>query len=47
MKIGDDDFYEKANDEIATNVLAPIHLTKLFTHLSTLNTVIHLSRTGL
>lgn len=31
MKIGDDDFYEKANDEIATNVLAPIHLTKLFT----------------
>ena len=31
MKIGNDDFYEKANDEIATNVLAPIHLTKLFT----------------
>ena len=27
MNISDSDFYEKANTEITTNVLAPIHLT--------------------
>ncbi|GAA4204147.1 SDR family oxidoreductase [Pedobacter jeongneungensis] len=43
MKIGDDDFYEKANDEITTNVLAPIHLTKLFTELDSLDTIINVT----
>ncbi|WP_293311068.1 SDR family oxidoreductase [Pedobacter sp. UBA5917] len=43
MKIGDEDFYEKANDEIATNVLAPIHLTKLFTKLNALDTIINVT----
>src|SRR6187551_514406 len=29
MSLSDIDFYEKANDEITTNVLAPVHLVKL------------------
>jgi len=43
MNIGDKDFYEKANDEITTNVLAPLHLTKLFTDLDSLDTVINVT----
>jgi uncharacterized oxidoreductase len=27
MTVSDSDFYQKAKDEITTNVLAPIHLT--------------------
>ncbi|MBC8112395.1 MAG: SDR family NAD(P)-dependent oxidoreductase [Verrucomicrobia bacterium] len=43
MNISDSDFYQKANHEITTNVLAPIHLTTLFTHLKSLNTVINVT----
>lgn len=43
MNIGDDDFYEKASDEITTNVLAPLHLTKLFTQLEALDTIINVT----
>lgn len=43
MNISEDDFYEKANDEITTNVLAPLHLTKLFSNLDALDTVINVT----
>jgi uncharacterized oxidoreductase len=43
MAISDSNFYEKANTEIATNVLAPIHLTSLFTNLKSLNTIINVT----
>jgi uncharacterized oxidoreductase len=43
INITDSDFYEKANDEITTNVLAPLHLTKLFTGLDSLDTVINVT----
>lgn len=43
MSISDNDFYEKANTEITTNVLAPIHLTSLFTNLKSLNTIINVT----
>lgn len=43
MDISDGDFYSKANDEITTNVLAPLHLTAMFTHLRSLNTVINVT----
>lgn len=43
INIGDDDFYEKASDEITTNVLAPLHLTKLFTQLDALDTIINVT----
>jgi uncharacterized oxidoreductase len=43
MQIGDDDFYEKSNAEIATNVVAPIHLTTLFLNLKSLTTIINVT----
>ena len=41
MNITDSNFYQKAQDEIAINVLAPIHLTTLFVNLKSLNTIIN------
>ena len=41
MNITDSDFYQKAQDEIAINVLAPIHLTTLFANLKSLNTIMN------
>ena len=43
MNISSPDFYQKANDEITTNVLAPIHLTTLFTNLPSLDTIINVT----
>ena len=43
MKISDSDFYKRANDEITTNVLAPVHLTTLFTKLPSLNTIMNVT----
>ena len=43
MNISDSDFYKKATNEISTNVLAPIHLTTLFTGLKSLNTIINVT----
>jgi len=41
MNVTDQDFYERAKDEIATNIEAPIHLTSLFTNLPSLKTIIN------
>ncbi|HET7118308.1 MAG TPA: SDR family NAD(P)-dependent oxidoreductase [Hanamia sp.] len=43
MNISDADFYEKANDEIAINVVAPIHLATLFINLKSLDTIINVT----
>src|SRR6187399_3374837 len=43
MSIPDSNFYQKSNDEITTNVLAPIHLTTLFTNLRSLETIINVT----
>jgi uncharacterized oxidoreductase len=43
IKISDSDFYKKADDEIITNVVAPVHLTTLFTKLKSLNTIINVT----
>lgn len=43
MNISDSDFYKKANDEITTNVVAPIHLTTLFSNLKSLDTIINVT----
>jgi len=43
MSISDSNFYQKANDEITTNVLAPIHLTTMFTKLRSLETIINVT----
>jgi len=43
MSISDNDFYEKSNDEIAINITAPIHLTKLFLKLKSLDTIMNVT----
>ena len=43
MDISDSNFYEKAQDEISINVLAPLHLTSLFLQLKSLNTIINVT----
>ena len=43
MNISDSDFYEKANNEIITNVVVPVHLTALFTKLPSLNTIMNVT----
>jgi uncharacterized oxidoreductase len=43
INVTNDDFYEKASNEIETNILAPVHLTALFTGLKSLNTIINVT----
>lgn len=43
MDLSDENFYQKSNNEVATNVMAPIHLTTLFTKLKSLNTIINVT----
>jgi len=43
MDIHDTDFYDKTNDELTTNITAPIHLTTLFTRLNGLDTIINVT----
>jgi uncharacterized oxidoreductase len=43
MSVSDPDFYQKANDELTTNVLAPLHLTNLFIKLPSLNTIVNVT----
>lgn len=43
MSISDSNFYQKTSDEIITNVLAPIHLTTLFTKLKSLKAIINVT----
>lgn len=43
MNISDADFFQRANNEIQTNVLAPVHLITLFTNLKSLDTIINVT----
>jgi uncharacterized oxidoreductase len=43
MTVSDTDFYQRAKDEITTNVEAPIHLISLFSNLKSLNTIINVT----
>ena len=43
MSLSDNDFYQRADEEITTNVLAPIHLTTLFANLKSLGTIINVT----
>ena len=43
MSLDDDDFYEKAKNEIITNIEAPIHLVKLFLQLPVLKTILNVT----
>jgi uncharacterized oxidoreductase len=43
MNVSDSDFYQKATDEITTNVVAPVHLATLFANLTSLTTIINVT----
>ena len=43
MNISEENFYEKANDEIAINIVAPVHLITLFLNLKSLTTIINVT----
>jgi len=43
MNISDNDFYERADEEIAVNIAAPIHLTNLFVNLQSLEVVMNVT----
>ena len=43
INISDDDFYVRAEDEIAINITAPIHLTTLFLKLKSANTIMNVT----
>jgi len=43
MNVDDEDFYQKADAEVTTNILAPVHLTNLFTGLASLNAIINVT----
>jgi uncharacterized oxidoreductase len=43
MRIDADSFYDRAHEEITTNVLAPIHLANLFASLPSIKTIINVT----
>jgi uncharacterized oxidoreductase len=43
MSISDDNFFQRAKEEIAINIEAPLHLTSLFINLKSLETVINVT----
>lgn len=43
MNLEDEDFFDKAKNEIVTNIEAPIHLTTLFQQLSSLTTIMNVT----
>ncbi len=43
LTITDSNFYQRAKDEIAVNMEAPIHLASLFVHLKSLTTIINVT----
>jgi uncharacterized oxidoreductase len=43
MTISDKDFFQRAKEEITTNIEAPIHLTSLFVNLKSLDTIINVT----
>jgi uncharacterized oxidoreductase len=43
MDIPNEDFYQRAKMEIDINILAPVHLAKLFLELPSLNTIMNVS----
>ena len=43
MRVEEEGFYDRANEEITTNVLAPIHLANLFAGLTSIKTIINVT----
>lgn len=43
ISVDDQDFFKRAKEEIAINIEAPLHLTSLFIHLKSLDTIINVT----
>ncbi len=43
MSVADDDFFERAKQEITTNIEAPLHLTSLFIKLPAIRTIVNVT----
>lgn len=43
MNVTDNDFYERAKQEVSINVLAPVHLTSLFLKLPSVDTIVNVT----
>ena len=43
MNLTDEDFYEKSLSEIETNIIAPVHLTRLFIDLPSAETILNVT----
>ena len=43
MSVSDSDFYQRAKEEIAINIEAPVHLISLFSNLKSLDTIINVT----
>ncbi|MCV9928561.1 SDR family NAD(P)-dependent oxidoreductase [Flavobacterium sp. LS1R49] len=43
MNVSDEDFFERAKNEIATNIEAPLHLISLFINLKSLTTIMNVT----
>ena len=43
MSISDNDFFQRAKEEIAINIEAPVHLSSLFINLKSLDTIINVT----
>jgi len=43
MSVSDDDFFQRAKEEIAINIETPLHLTSLFMKLPSLDTIINVT----
>jgi uncharacterized oxidoreductase len=43
MSVSDDDFFQRAKEEIAINIEAPLHLTSLFIKLKSLETIVNVT----
>jgi uncharacterized oxidoreductase len=43
MSVSDNDFYQKAMEEISINIEAPVHLISLFNNLKSLDTIINVT----
>ena len=43
MAVSDNNFYQRAKEEITINIEAPVHLTSLFQNLNSLDTIINVS----
>jgi uncharacterized oxidoreductase len=43
MSVTDDNFFQRAKEEIAVNIEAPLHLVSLFTRLHSLSTIINVT----